>query len=180
MPVLRIRLAIAIVSMATIGLELALMRALSLRFWSHFAYMVISVALLGFGASGTALTLLRRRILVRPRAWLAGLTLLFSLSILLLPRAAGRVPLDVHFLAWSFAELGHVLVVELLMFVVFFLAGAVVGIALMDSPDRINGHYAANLAGSGLGAVLAVILIMVVPASMVTRLVQPEGITASR
>lgn len=157
MRVLRIRLAIALVSMSTIGLELALMRALSLRFWSHFAYMVIGVALLGFGASGTMLSLLRSKILGRPDRWMWPLTLSFALSVLVVPRAAQLVPLNVRFLAWNPGQVVYVLLVELLMLVPFFLAGAVVGIALMDQPDRISGHYAANLIGSGLGAALIVL-----------------------
>ncbi len=161
MPLFRLRLAVAVVSMAVIGLELALRRALSLRFWHHFAYMVISVALLGFGASGTALTLLREKILPRWRTWLWCLALLFSLSMLLAPRAAQQVPLDVHFLAWNLSQVGNVLAVEALMFVPFFLAGAVIGIALMDRPENIAGHYAANLVGSGLGAVLTVLAMQV-------------------
>ena len=52
LPVRRTRLAICLLALAAIALELALMRMLSLRFWSHFAYMVICVAILGFGASG--------------------------------------------------------------------------------------------------------------------------------
>ena len=33
--------------------EVILVRAFSIGLWHHFAYMVISIALLGFGASGT-------------------------------------------------------------------------------------------------------------------------------
>ena len=36
------------------------------------------------------------------------------------------------------------------------LAGSAVGVALMDRPERIGGHYAANLIGSGAGAALVV------------------------
>lgn len=156
-PALRLRIAVALVSLATIGLELALMRALSFRFWHHFAYMVISLALLGFGASGTMLTLLRTRVLRRPNRWLWSFALVFALSILLVPRAAQHVPLNVHSLAWDLWQFVNVLVLALVLFVPFFLAGAVVGIALMDKPGRIGGHYAANLVGSGLGAVLAIL-----------------------
>ena len=143
-------------SLAVIGLELTLMRSLSLRFWSHFAYMVVGVALLGFGASGTAITLLRRRIVRSPRGWLCGLALAFALSVPLSFWAAQRVPLDVQYLSWSFRQAGNVLLIELLILVPLGLGGAFVGVALMDAPRRIGGHYAANLAGSGIGAVAAV------------------------
>ena len=151
-----------LISLAVIGLELASMRALSLRFWHHFAYMVISVALLGFGASGTAITLMRRRILAHHRGWLCGLSLGFALSVPAAYWATQRVPLNVQFLAWNLSgEVLNVAAIELLMFVPFFLAGGVVGAALMDAPGRTGGHYAANLVGSGVGAVAAVALMHV-------------------
>jgi hypothetical protein len=49
----RIRVAVVLLSVAVIGLELAFMRVLSLRFWHHFASMVVSVALLGFGTTSS-------------------------------------------------------------------------------------------------------------------------------
>jgi hypothetical protein len=161
----RMRLALLGVSAATIGLELALMRDLSLRYWSHFAYMVISVALLGFGASGTFIALFRRRILKRPGAWLCGATMAFSASIFPCRIAAARVPLDVRYLAWDFSQIGNIVAIELLMFVPLFFAGVVVGVALLDAPEKISGHYAANLVGSGFGAVMSVALMYVMPVS---------------
>jgi hypothetical protein len=158
MPPVRTRLAVGLVSLAVIGLELSLMRSLSLRYWQHFAYMVISVALLGFGASGTALALLRGRMAGRERGWMAGLSLALAASIPAAQWAWHRVPLDVQFLLWDFGQIGHVLVIELVLFVPFLLAAGVIGLALMDRPERIGGHYAANLIGSGMGGVAAVLL----------------------
>jgi uncharacterized protein (DUF983 family) len=165
MPVARTRLGLGVVSAVVIGLELGLMRGLSFQLWSHFAAMVISVALLGFGASGTLLTLLRRGVAGRERGWLAGLALAFSLSIPLAWWAVHRVPLDVQFLAWRPSQAGNILLVQFLLFVPFLLAGAFVGVALMDRPERIAGHYAANLGGSGAGAVAAVPLMYVLGAT---------------
>ena len=165
LPPVRTRLALLGISAATIGLELALMRDLSLRYWSHFAYMVISVALLGFAASGTFIAFFRRRILNCLRAWLCGATMAFSVSIFPCRLAAACVPLDVRYLAWDFSQIGNIVAIELLMFVPLFLAGVVVGVVLLDAPQRISGHYAANLVGSGLGAVMSVALMYVMPVS---------------
>ena len=165
LPPVRTRLALLAISAATLGLELALMRDLSLRYWSHFAYMVISVAMLGFGASGTFIALLRSRILKRQRAWLCGATLAFSVTICLSRFAAARVDLDIRYLAWDFSQIGNVVLIELLMFVPLFLAGVVIGVALLDVPQRISGHYAANMVGSGLGTVMSVSLMSVTPVS---------------
>ena len=47
-------------SCGILGFEIALMRVLLYASWHHFAFLVISVVLLGFGASGTVLCFLRR------------------------------------------------------------------------------------------------------------------------
>src|SRR5260221_12262234 len=59
----RLLLSLGILSAAIIAFQLALMQILSIVQWYHFAYMVISVALLGFGAGGTVLALFRHRLL---------------------------------------------------------------------------------------------------------------------
>src|SRR5271154_6536537 len=48
---------IFLVSFATLLLELAFIRVLSVANWYHFGFLVISMALLGFGTSGVVLTL---------------------------------------------------------------------------------------------------------------------------
>src|SRR5256885_16103017 len=53
-------LAIAMLSAATLGYEILLMRLFSVIQWHHFAYMMISVALLGYGAAGTGLSVCLR------------------------------------------------------------------------------------------------------------------------
>jgi hypothetical protein len=159
---LRMRLAIALVSMAVLALELALMRMLALRFWYHFAWMVISVGLLGFGASGTAMTIPRERIQRSPRAWFRALAFAFALAVPVCWGLSRWIPLDIAFLAWSGArEMPNVLLLEVLMLLPFFLAGAALGAALLDRPEVVTGHYAANLAGSGLGALATVLLMHV-------------------
>lgn len=50
-------LGLLLLSMATLLLELALTRVLSVSLWYHFGFLVISTALLGFGASGVTLAL---------------------------------------------------------------------------------------------------------------------------
>src|SRR5688572_27352971 len=61
----RLLLSLGILSAAIIAFQLALMQILSVVQWHHFAYMVISVALLGFGAAGTVLALFRQWLLKR-------------------------------------------------------------------------------------------------------------------
>ena len=50
-----------LVSASVLSYQVILVRAFSIGQWHHFAYMVISIALLGFGASGTLLAALERK-----------------------------------------------------------------------------------------------------------------------
>ncbi|MCS6806564.1 MAG: hypothetical protein RMM98_08410 [Acidobacteriota bacterium] len=164
MSVWRLRLAIFLMSLAVIGLELALMRVLSLRYWYYFASMVISVALLGFGASGTALTLWQKPILQRRAAWLWGLAVTFAYSLPLSVWVSQKIPLDEHYLAWNLPRQWlHIFGLECAMLAPFLLAGGLIGLALMDRPEHIHGHYAANMMGSGAGALGAIVLMELLP-----------------
>src|SRR6266403_1963944 len=50
-------LAVALVSAGALAYEVLLTRLFSIVQWHHYAYMVISIALLGYGASGAFLAL---------------------------------------------------------------------------------------------------------------------------
>ncbi|HQP31956.1 MAG TPA: hypothetical protein PLB81_11570, partial [Deltaproteobacteria bacterium] len=60
---LRLFVAVALVSAAVIAYQVSLMQILSIVQWHHFAATIIAIALLGFGASGTCIALLRRCLL---------------------------------------------------------------------------------------------------------------------
>ncbi|MFO8006601.1 MAG: hypothetical protein R6V05_02585 [Candidatus Brocadiia bacterium] len=156
-------LAVLLLSGAVIALELSLMRCFAVARWHHFAYLVISTALLGFGASGTLLTLVGRRLLRRFRDWSTGLTLLFALSVPIAVWLAEMLPLDVRYVLYSSRQAGLMVAHDLLMFVPFFLAATVIGLALMRFKGNVHLVYGANLLGSGLGAALAVGLMFALP-----------------
>lgn len=59
----RLYYAIGLLSASIIGFQLSLMHLLSFIQWNHFAYMVISVAMLGYGASGTFIALTKKWLL---------------------------------------------------------------------------------------------------------------------
>src|SRR5438132_11719158 len=58
-------LAVALMSAGALAYEVLLTRLFSIVQWHHFAYMAISIALLGYGASGSFLALFQDRL--RPR-----------------------------------------------------------------------------------------------------------------
>src|SRR5688500_15341919 len=58
-------LSIALLSASIISFQLVLIQIISNVQWHHFAYMVISIALLGFGAAGSLLAILREKLVNR-------------------------------------------------------------------------------------------------------------------
>jgi len=155
----RQRLAVFAVSLIVLVLEIALMRELAIRFWEHLAWLVISIALLGFGASGTLLVVLNRlSLLARPNLQLLAL-LGLALSIPLSLVIADSIDFNLIQMVWQPANIWTLGALELAWALPFLFGGMVVGLALEDAPERVPGHYAASLLGSGLGGIAALPLL---------------------
>ncbi|MFW6163955.1 MAG: SAM-dependent methyltransferase, partial [Planctomycetota bacterium] len=127
------------------------MRALSLARWHHFAYMIVSVALLGFGASGTLISLFRRRLLRRFEASVTAFAAAFALTLPLSFILAQRVPFDAFQLAWDWHQYLYLFEYYLLLVVPFLLGATCIGLALVREAERAHRVYFWNLLGSGLG-----------------------------
>lgn len=159
--------AVALLSGAALGLEILWMRLLSIAWWHHFAYMVISLALLGYGASGTLLTLVRGRLLPRFRASFGVAAAGFSLGAPASFAVAQRIPYSPLEVAWNPGELVGLGAVYLVLSVPFLCAGTAVGLALMRfasaSGDGAGRVYGADLVGAGLGAAGVIGLLFVLP-----------------
>ena len=156
--------AVAVLSAAALGYEILLTRLFSIVQWHHFAFLVISVALLGFGASGTFLLVLGDRIRTRIEPFLALASLGFGLAAPVTFVIAERVPFNVLDAPWSPGSLGWLLLIEVLLAVPFFFAATGIGRALVVFRDRLSRVYAVDLAGAGIGAALAVGVLYLVPA----------------
>ena len=155
--------AVAVLSAAALGYEILLTRLFSIVQWHHFAFLVISVALLGFGASGTFLLVLGRRIRTGIEPFLALTALGFGLAAPVNFVIAEHVPFNVLDAPWSPGSLGWLLVIELVLAVPFFFAATGIGRALMVLRHRFSVVYAADLAGAGAGAAASVGVLYLVP-----------------
>jgi len=134
-------LGIFLVTLSGLMFEVGLTRIFSATIWYHFAFVAISVALLGWGLGGFALHLVRRRLdFTRDRAAL--LTLLYGLSIPLALWLIVRVPFHPDRLVFYFA-------VSLLP---FLLAGMALSMLFAIERHDMGRLYFADLAGASLGA----------------------------
>lgn len=153
-----IPIAIFFISAAALGLELVLLRALSIGHWHHFSYLVISTALLGFGA-GAIFTTIASKFLTknyRKSLWCFALLLAFTAPFLF--RISQKVPFDELQLIWDWRQILYLFAYYLLFFVPFFFAGACVALSFTVCADRAHSLYFYNMAGSGLGAASIVAL----------------------
>ena len=156
-------LAVAGVSAALIAAEILLMRLFSITQWHHFASMIVSLALLGFGASGTALALGRERAMRRAGEVFVAAAALFGLTLPAACALAPRVAFDAFEILWDPRQVLHLTALYLLLAVPFFFAATAIGVTFMRFPDRIPALYRSNLLGSGAGALLVVPALLVFP-----------------
>ena len=149
-------LATLLVSAAAIAYEILLMRVLSIVQWNHFAYMIISLALLGYGASGTFIALSKRWLQPRFELGFSTGALLFSVTMVACFVLGQRVPFNALEVVWNPHQFLNLAIIYLIYFVPFFFAACCIGLAFSCRHAYINQIYFFDLLGAGLGAVLII------------------------
>src|SRR5437870_2618006 len=147
---MRTRISVFLVTLSGLILEVGLTRIYSASIWYHFAFVAISVALLGWGLGGFTVHLLKQRIRLSMDT-AALVTLLY----------AGAIPLCLWLLARFPFEMERLPLYFLAPLVPFFLAGMALSI-IFDLHRAVAGSlYFADLVGAALGAVLVTVLLHV-------------------
>ena len=137
--------AIGILAGAALAYEILLARLFSILLWHHFAYMIISVALLGIGASGTALALARgTRTSSSFGLGFIGCAVLFAVSTVVGFALAQRVPFNPLEVIWDAHQQLHLARICLLLTLPFFASGAAIGLAFTQVSERIAAIYRAD------------------------------------
>ncbi|MFN4763183.1 hypothetical protein ACKGJN_08690 [Gillisia sp. Q332] len=156
----RLLFSIALLSLSMIAYQLSLMQYLSIVQWYHFAYMVIAIALLGFGAAGTFIALFRKYLLGRIDYLLPLFMLLTGIFMPLVLWLSGQpfARFDTYLLFVERSQLWQLLLYELLFFIPFFFCALAIGLVFVKYTDRIGKLYFSNLAGSGMGGLAAIAL----------------------
>ncbi len=171
--------AVFLLSAAALSLEVLLTRILAIAHWHHFAFMVISLALLGFGASGSFLALAGKRLSARPRAAFAVNALAFALSATGGVAIATRLPFNALAIFWNPVQLGWLLLIQLLLALPFFFAANGIGLALIAFPESVGRVYRADLAGAGFGALAIVGVLVFATPEVALVLIAATGVSAA-
>lgn len=136
------------VSLASLFFEIALTRLLSITLWHHFAFLIISCALLGYGTAGSWLMLFSR-----PRQPFYPA---FLMSLLLMPLflLANRIPFDPAMVTLQPSNLLFLCLIFVILAVPFFFTGLTLTLVLQQFPGNANRIYAFDLVGAAVGCLL--------------------------
>src|SRR6266446_7038289 len=142
------KIAIFLITLSGLVLEVGLTRIYSASIWYHFAFVAISVALLGWGLGGFTVHLLKQRVRLSMDA-AALVTLLY----------AGAIPLCLWLLARFPFKMDQMPLYFLAPLLPFFLAGMALLIVFDLLKVGAGSLYFADLVGAAIGAVLVTLLL---------------------
>ncbi len=146
------------VSVAIITYQLLLIQVLSISQWYHFAYMIISVALLGFGASGTLLSIFKNTIMNNTRLfaplflWACSFMMVLSLHL----TQSSLLAFDSYLVFQDTTHFIKLLITCLIFFLPFLFGALYIGLVFRIHSQSIGKLYFYNLSGSALGGLLLI------------------------
>lgn len=146
-----------LLSAATLTFEITLTRLFSVAQFYHFAFMIVSVALLGFGASGAALTIFPSLQRGEARQRLRDWSLACAASLLFAYLLTNWLPFDSFSMIWDRRQVLILILHYLALAAPFFFSGLALGFLLTAFPRQAGPTYAVNLLGSALGCVIALL-----------------------
>ncbi len=156
-----------LVSLASLGFEIALTRYFAVAKWSEYGYWVISIVLAGFALSGVVLALFRdvfarngRKIL----AWLSAALIVAAAGGYHLVTTNPFNPLQLQNQATYAPQLWNIAGYYACLLPFFFLTGVFVSLNFVLHADRIGHVYGFDLTGAGAGAALVLAAMFVVHA----------------
>ncbi|MHA1528193.1 MAG: spermidine synthase [Alphaproteobacteria bacterium] len=171
--------AVAVISAAILAYEVLLVRLFAIVQWHHFAYLAISVALLGFGVSGALLAVFKDW--AEPRA-AAVFTLCATFFAVTAPTAfllSQSLPFNALEVVWAPSQLLYLGVIYLLLVVPFTAGATCIGLAFLKSVAAPGRVYLWNLLGSGAGALAAMAALSVFAPMTCLALVAAIGLAAA-
>jgi hypothetical protein len=167
---------IALISAAALAYEVLLMRLFSIIQWHHFAYMMISLALLGYGASGTFLALSRRWLQGHFRAAYLVNAVLFGISAVVCFLLAQAVPFNALEVLWDPLQPLWLMLIFLLLFIPFFCVANCICLAFSEFDNQLHRIYCFDLLGAGTGALAIVGLLFFVLPGTALKVVGALGV----
>jgi hypothetical protein len=145
---------IFLISCSTLLIQVSLTRLFSVAIWHHFAFMVVAIAFLGFGAGGTVL-MMRPSYLTTVRQNISNYALFFSVSIVLSLLFNHAIPFDPARFSWDHYQLLYLFICYLTWALPFFFSGLILSVLYTSQSQRVHKLYFSDLLGSASGCITA-------------------------
>ena len=150
----KIFLGIFLLTLSVLMLELSLTRLFSATMYYHFAFMAISLALFGSGASGVFIYIVQNRLSEkRTGRWLAIFSMLYAVCVIFALYIIFENPLTLEGSAENYYRLGAIYGATSLP---FFFAGCTITLAITRLASDISRLYLFDLAGAAIGCLLLI------------------------
>lgn len=150
---------ILLVSLSTLMLEFTMIRVLSVSLWYHFAFMIISIALLGFGISGVTIAVSDKLNKANINNLLSLISILYSVSVIASFILINRIPFDPFSLFVQPIQFAYLPLYYILIVLPFFLSGLIIGLLFTRFKQNINKLYFFDLLGAGLSCFLFILIL---------------------
>ncbi len=144
-------------SAAVLAFEITLTRLFSVAQFYHFSFMIVSIALLGGGASGTVLAVFPQIVRSNPRRSVSVLALAASVGLLASYLLINWLPFDSFSMAVDRRQIVILVLHYVALALPFLFNGMAVGILLAAFARSAGQTYAVNLLGAATGCALALV-----------------------
>lgn len=146
-----------LISMAVLVLEFNLTRVLSVSLWYNFAFMIISIALLGFGISGVFLAKIKLFERKNVNLSVSLLSVFFGVSVILSFYLMNKIPLDPFSLLSDKIQLIYLPIYYILITIPFFFAGLIIALLITTFREKVHKLYFSDLLGAGLACFIFIL-----------------------
>ncbi len=175
-----INIGLMAISMATLMLELTLVRVFDVIWYPNMAYMVITLAMFCFGLSGIYFSLRPLGHGRDPRPRLALLAAAFALFAVLILPALNVLPFDFDIIySAPIKGIVYFLLMYLALIVPFFLSGLVFTTVFSTYAGKVQRLYFWDLGGAALGCILLVPFLSPIGPGGILFLVGALGLVAA-
>jgi hypothetical protein len=152
-------LSVALLSASALAYEVLLMRLFSIIQWHHFAYMIIGLALLGYGISGTVISIYKQRLINNFNHIYVLCLVLFALTSVGCYMLAQQIPFNAEEILWDTRQVVYLGIMFLLLTIPFFLAASAICLSFIQYEEIVPRIYAADLFGAGIGSLSILVLL---------------------
>jgi spermidine synthase len=155
-------LGISLISMSTLTLEIVLTRIFSVTMWYHFAFLAVSLALMGSAMAGVVLYFLPQ--LAQPeraQRWIGLAALALALSVPLALVLYLQIPFRAALGSGSFPpqQLFWLALIYLDLTMPFLISGLILSLALSVWSKQAGRIYWADLTGASLGCLFSILVL---------------------